>query len=103
MSKIINKLYFRKGWYKYYKENVRGNENISLQDAQKKMSVNKILAYEKVDKVRRNTTLYQYGCLKFLVDRKGSIVWMKNNCTPLRGWKVDVEKREQLKREFGIV
>jgi hypothetical protein len=90
--------------FEYYRNNVRGNETISYEQAQKKLTRNVILAAERkrLKNFIRCEQEYVYGCLKIIV-RFGTIVEIENYITDIvLDWTKDEEKYEQITKELGI-
>lgn len=88
-----------KSIYKIYKETVKGSENISYDQASRKMYRNMLLAHksERPD----GSCHYKYGCLHFIV-ANGRVVWIRNNSSPQEDWKRDNKEYIKLNRELGI-
>lgn len=90
--------------YEYYKQNVKGNETISYEQAQKKLTRNVHLADQKksVSNTLKLQQEYIYGCLKIIV-RFGAIVELENKTKDtIPGWKVNKNKYIYLTKELGI-
>jgi hypothetical protein len=85
---------------KYYRNNVRGNKNISYDQIRRKMTRNMLLA-KKADSTGYSAQLYQYGSLWFLV-KDGKVVWMRNKCYVPEDWELDKDKYNELNKELGI-
>ncbi|MGZ9868170.1 hypothetical protein ACU3L3_07085 [Priestia endophytica] len=85
---------------KYYRNEIRGNENISRKEASLKMTRNMLLA-QKVNSEGYYGQLYKYGALWFIV-KDSRIVWMRNRSSRPFGWKKDKEKYRQLNEELNI-
>lgn len=91
--------------YDYYRENVRGNENTSYSQIQRKLTRNMLLAYKEdntgYDDGRQ---LYKYGSLWMLVvDNK--VVWIRNKSydpTLKDKWKLDKKRYVEISKELGI-
>ncbi|WJV20785.1 hypothetical protein QU593_10245 [Rossellomorea marisflavi] len=94
-------LKFKKGLYEFYKEEVSGNKNISLDLARKKMTRNMLLS-EKANSENHRGQKYKYGSLHFIVNQGGVITWMNNSCFPPRKWSIDKDKYKQLNKELLI-
>jgi hypothetical protein len=94
-------LKFKKGLFDYYKETVSGNKDITLDQAQKKMTRNMLLA-AKADSTNFHAQKYMYGNLHFIVNERGVITWMKNKQYAPQGWKSDKKLYVQLSEELGI-
>lgn len=98
-------LKFANGIYNQYCKTVKGNEETSLHQARLKMTRNMQLAIASPRYNTRGvvqTTHYKYGSLHFMVNRKGSIVWMQNNSSQAKGWKRDNKLYLKLNKELGI-
>lgn len=94
-------LQFKKGLFKYYKEQVEGNDSITLEQARKKMTRNMHLA-AKADSTGFHSQKYMYGSLHFVVSDRGVITWIKNRQFTPQNWESDKEKYVQLSEELGI-
>ncbi len=97
----IQLLKFKGGTLHYYRTNIKGNEDITYDEAKRKMTRNMMLAH-KEESIGKSTTMYKYGCLWFLVDNKDRIVWMRNNHRPAEGWKRNKREYLRLNKELGI-
>jgi hypothetical protein len=97
----IKILKFKGNTFNYYKQNVKGNENTTYNQAQRKMTRNMLLAY-KTDSSEYPGQMYQYGSLWFVVNKKNQIVWIKNYCFIPEGWKVNKLKYLKLSKQLGI-
>jgi hypothetical protein len=93
-------LSFGKGLYKYYKEEVSGNKEITYDQAARKMTRNMLLAKE-VKSPKYKYPTYKYGCLWFRVNERGVIFWIMNGRRP-DDWKQDKKGYVQLSKELGI-
>lgn len=91
---------FRDDVFQYYKKRINDNENISLLEAELKMTRNKELAH-KADSTGYSGQMYQYGSLWFVV-KNNRIVWMRNRCHVPKGWKLDKKEYIRLNKELGI-
>jgi hypothetical protein len=94
-------LKFKKGLFDYYKKNVSGNDEITLDQAQRKMTRNMLLAAE-ADSTKFYGQKYMYGNLHFIVNDRGVITWMKNKQYSPQGWRADKKLYVQLSEELGI-
>lgn len=84
---------------RYYRENVKGNEETSHSQANRKMTRNFILGYRTV---RKDGSVHcKYGCLHFIVS-KGRVVWIENNRKPHKGWIHDSRLYLELNEELKI-
>jgi hypothetical protein len=84
----------------YYRNNVKGNKNISYDQIRRKMTRNMLLA-KKEDSTGYPCQMYKYGSLWFLV-KDGKVVWMKNKCKVPEDWVLDKDKYNKLNKELGI-
>lgn len=91
--------------YEYYKANVRGNEDISYDQACRKMTRNvqlcKEFAPEQVTKQFRKAT-YTYGNLKISVRGK-KVISLVNHKGTASKMKIDEKRYIELSRELGII
>jgi hypothetical protein len=94
-------LRFKKGLFEYYVKNVAGNDEITRDQAQKKMTRNMHLA-AKSNSDKFTHQKYMYGNLHFIINDRGVITWMRNKCYSPEGWKVDKIKYVKLSKELGI-
>lgn len=94
-------LQFKKGLFQYYKEQVEGNDEISLEQARKKMTRNMRLA-TKANSTGFHSQKYMYGSLHFIVSDRGVITWIKNRQYSPQGWSVDKEEYVRSSEELGI-
>lgn len=91
----------------YYREKVRGNENITLDQARKKLTRNVMLAKKVTPRKRLDRllgiSLYQYGNLHMKL-RWNKIIYIKNHRSGKHygNWKLDKEKYIRLSEELGI-
>jgi hypothetical protein len=84
----------------YYRNNVKGNKDISYDQIRRKMTRNMLLA-KKEDSTDYPCQLYKYGSLWFLV-KDDKVVWMRNKCYVPEDWILDKEKYNRLNEELGI-
>lgn len=93
--------------YNYYRENVKGNKNIAMDQARRKLTRNVLMAKEvkirnRLDRLL-GKRLYHYGNMDIIVqfDR---VIHIKNIKGGKRkgNWKRDEEKYIQLTKELGI-
>jgi hypothetical protein len=97
----VQLLELSKGAYKYYKNNVKGNENITYDMARRKLTRNVLLA-KKVEPELNGKKLYIYGCLHILVVNN-KIVWIKNHPGKSTSrFKKNMELYNRLNQELGI-
>lgn len=88
----------------YYRKHVKGNRDISENQACRKMTRNMMLAFAyKKDSLNKKSpgTWYAYGCLRFIV-KDGTVIWMENHLPVFKVWYKDWEMYEKLNKEFGI-
>jgi hypothetical protein len=95
--------------FQYYRENVKGNENISRDQASRKLTRNVLLAMEVPPRNFLETwsgnTKYIYGNLHIIVKR-GKVIKLFNNHGKVKaygGWFLDKEKYNQLTKDLKIV
>lgn len=89
--------------FEYYKKNVKGNENITLDMARRKLTRNTLLAAKTstlADKLKLQQE-YVYGCLRIVV-RFGTIVKLENHVPQVPGWKVNKKEYIRLSKILGI-
>jgi hypothetical protein len=86
--------------YQYYRDNVKGNKNISKEQARLKLTRNVMLAEE--GKHKGNRKMYMYGNLWMLVV-KDKIVWIKNLKAKNNSFSKDLERYNQINKELGII
>lgn len=101
----MQKLKMGREMYAQYKSTVKNVENITLEQAQLKMTRNAQLAIVNPRfnaKGKVHSTHYQYGSLQFITTNDGSIVWMKNYCGFPKDWKRDNTLYLKLNKELGI-
>jgi len=85
----------------YYRNNVRGNEKITLDQLQRKLTRNMKLAH-KEDSAGYRNQMYKYGSLWFTVCSRGKVRWIKNKCNMPVGWMLDKKEYIRLSKELGI-
>lgn len=90
-----------KGAFHHYRNSVRGNQNISFEEAQRKLTRNIQLAIEVQPEKYDDKQLYMYGKLGILVVRD-KIIWVKNNLHSPKSWKKDRKKLSSLNKELAI-
>jgi len=95
----MTKLTMTRKTFDEYRSTVRGNENITLEEALKKLQRNIELAE---CRPRENGNYYAYGKLHFIVSEKNVVVWLKNNCTAPKEWKKDNKKYLKISKELDI-
>lgn len=89
----------------YYQRFVKANENISEDQANRKMTRNMMLAmaYKRDGEAKKSPRVwYSYGCLRFIV-KNGEVIWIQNKLPMMKGWYKDYEKYAQLNKELGIL
>lgn len=95
------KLYkLSKNAYEYYKNNVKGNENITYMMCRRKLTRNILLASE--CPIKNNRRLFYYGNLSIIVNNKNQIVWIQNYHDRKQDFKVDKERYEELNKKLRI-
>lgn len=84
----------------YYRKNIKGNENATELDIQKKLTRNVYLA---IPTKRRNeeAQLFLYGRLEILVKNGDEIVWIKANDKKCN-FTVDKQRKEELNKLLQI-
>lgn len=87
--------------YKQYKSTVRGNEDISFEQAELKFLRNMSLSVLS-SRPKGKGTYCQYGDLHFIVSEKDVVVWMKNRCPSPKGWKRNNKRYLELNKVLGI-
>lgn len=89
----------------YYQRFVKGNENITEDQANRKMTRNMLLAlpYKRDSDARVSPRVwYSYGCLRFIV-KDGEVIWIQNKLPVMKSWHKDYEKYEILNKKLEIV
>ncbi|MEW5569697.1 hypothetical protein [Rossellomorea marisflavi] len=94
-------LSFAKGLYRYYKEQVNGNEDIPLDQARRKMTRNMLLAH-KANSEGYRSQKYMYGSLHFCVNDRGVITWIRNRQYSPQGFSMDHGKYIEVSKDLGI-
>jgi hypothetical protein len=92
--------------YEYYKTCVRDNENITRDQAARKLTRNVLLAKEvpprnTLEKLKGNK-MYQYGFLHIVV-RRGRIVHLNNKGRLDEEWVKDEQRYQELTKKLEIV
>jgi hypothetical protein len=94
--------------YEYYKTCVKDNENITRDQAARKLTRNVLLAKEvpqrnTLEKLKGNK-MYHYGSLHIVV-RRGRVVHLHNNKGKQfhEGWVKDEQRYEELTKKLVIV
>lgn len=98
---MIKLLEVSQGAFKYYRENVSGNENTSYAQVQRKLTRNMLLAHEFEPIEGKEGILYQYGCMKFIV-RNNRVIWIRNKIKKLDFWKLNMDEYIRLSQESDI-
>ncbi|MEK4025423.1 hypothetical protein [Sporosarcina sp. FSL W7-1283] len=81
---------------KCYRETVKGNENATLEEVQKKFTRNIKLAEKYARSNGRSGYYYVYGSLHFAVDKHGTVVYMRNH-----RYESDWKQKEYLKEHLN--
>lgn len=85
--------------YHYYRKNVKGNINITEDQARRKITRNMHLAFKYKDDGTNKS--YSYGCLRFTV-KNGKVIWIKNWMKKHKVWEMDAKKYTELSKAYGI-
>lgn len=88
----------------YYRKRVKGNKDISEEQARRKMTRNMILAfqYKKDNETKKYPRAwFTYGCLRFIV-KNSEVTWIVNHQPVFKVWKKDWEKYAELNKKFRI-
>ncbi|MCA1021557.1 hypothetical protein [Halobacillus litoralis] len=94
-------LEFKPGVFEDYQQSVKNAENVSEDQARRKMTRNMLLAH-KAKKIEGKDQLYVYGYLWFWV--KGNMIMgVKNGMPPEYGWVKDQKRYEELNKQLGII
>ncbi len=91
--------------YEQYKQQVKGNERIPWDQAEKKLNRNILLVQEADSKYTEKklfTTTYSYGNLKVKV-RFGKIIDIENHKGKPTDWHTKPRRYEELSRQLGIL
>jgi hypothetical protein len=104
-SEIVKILKLPYELYKYYKECTKDNENITRDQAARKLTRNVLLADEvpprnELDKAKGNK-MYHFGNLHICV-RHGTIIHLMNH-QGNRDWNKDEQRYQELTKELGII
>ena len=86
--------------FNYYKKNVKGNKNISYEQACLKMTRNMLLALPV--KKQSGRLIYMYGTLHFTV-KDGRVNWIKNNMPIPAVWYKDRVRYDEIGNTLGII
>lgn len=95
---------FSVGSFDYYQRFVKGNEDISLDQARRKITRNMLLsaAYKRDSPNKESPrTWYAYGILHFIV-KDNTVTWIQNHQPIVKGWKLDYDEYKRLSERFGI-
>jgi hypothetical protein len=90
--------------YDTYREQVKGNANITYDQAIRKLTRNVLLAVERISlkNILKCEQQYIYGNLRIIV-RFGTIIEIENHIQDVvPGWVLDQKKYEQISKELGI-
>jgi hypothetical protein len=90
--------------FEYYRTNVKGNMNISFDQAVRKLTRNVLLAVDKTSlkDALKCKQVYVYGNMKIVL-RFGTIIEIENHITDIvPGWTKDEKRYEQISKELGI-
>lgn len=104
-EKKVELIKLNKASLSYYQRFVKANENISEDQANRKMTRNMLLAmpYKKDSEAKKNPRVwYSYGCLRFIV-KNNEVIWIQNKLPMMKGWYKDYEKYETLNKELEII
>lgn len=88
----------------YYRKHVKGNKNVSEEEANKKITRNMYLSlrYKRDNLTKKNPReWYAYGQLRFMV-QNGEVKWIENNCVYFPMWYKDWNKYHELSKKLGI-
>jgi hypothetical protein len=94
--------------FRYYRKKVRGNQDITYDQARKKLTRNVLLAKKlpprSEEDVQKGNVLYHYGNLHLLV-KDGWVIHIKNHRqgNEYTGWELDRFKYVDLSRKLQIV
>ena len=101
---MIRLLNLKESAFDYYRNNVKGNVNITFDQARRKLTRNVLLAVERTNlkNLLKCKQVYIYGNMRIIV-RFGTIVEIENYITDVvPNWTKDEEKYEQITKELGI-
>jgi hypothetical protein len=101
---VIRLLNLKESAFKTYKNEVKGNLNISFDQAQRKLTRNVLLAVEKTSLKNLLTfkQVYIYGNMRITV-RFGTIIEIENHISNIvPNWTKDEKRYEQISKELGI-
>jgi ATP-dependent phosphoenolpyruvate carboxykinase len=100
----VRLLNLKESAFKQYQLEVKGNANITFDQAQKKITRNVLLAVERTSLKNLLTfkQVYIYGNMKITV-RFGTIIEIENHISdPVPNWTKDEKRYEEISRELGI-
>lgn len=104
ITESIDFLTFNESTLNYYRKSIRGNEDISEDQARRKMTRNMMLAYPYRQESRAKKhprTFYTYGSLRFIV-RDNIVISLINHQKVFKVWKKDWDKYNELNIRFEI-
>lgn len=93
-------LAFKNSAYEQYKQTVSDNENLSHNQACRKMTRNMLLARKAIS-TGYDSQLYMYGSLHFLV-KDNKVVWISNKRRVPVGWKLNKKEYLRLTKKLAI-
>lgn len=85
--------------FNYYKKHVKGNENITKTEAEKKINRNILLGKTLFNGKRNKLVLYGSLMIK---TKHNKVIYLKNNIRPDDSWEIHKKKFNKLNRQFGI-
>lgn len=97
-------LTFNESTLNYYRKKVKGNEDISDDQARRKMTRNMLLAYpyKRESSVKKHPrTWYSYGSLRFIV-KDNKVTSLINHQRVFKAWVKDWDKYKELNARFDI-
>lgn len=99
----LDTIKFNKSTFNYYKKHVKGDIDIDLETANKKITRNMYLAlaYKKKNHKDGMKIWYSYGALRFMV-QNSEVKWIENHCAGFPMWYKDWDKYTELSKELGI-
>jgi hypothetical protein len=90
--------------YNTYKREVKGNTNVTFDQAKRKLTRNILLAVERTSlkNILKCEQQYIYGCLRITV-RFGTIIKIENHIQDtIPGWTCDQQRYEEISKQLGI-
>lgn len=90
-----------KNSYDYYRQNVKGNEFTTYNQARKKLTRNILLSSNKM-LCGDGDTIFFYGNLEIRVNKANKIILLKNNHSINYIFRVDRDKYNELNELLGI-